>query len=184
MATYAELLDRLETLIAELDELEEPVRARVVELLDGIDALHRLAFHRLAEELDDKTLDRARAADPAVAWLLDLYGVGVDERAAAEEALEEIRPYIHSHGGSVEIVDVEEGDVRVRLAGACSGCTASAITLREGVERALQENVPGFRTLSVEEDDAAPHPPPGPTLLQIERLDDRSKRPTSRRRAP
>ena len=171
MTTYAELLDRLEVLIAELDELDEPVRARVVELLDGIDALHRLAIGRLAAELDEDTLSRARDADPAVAWLLDLYGVDVDDRAAAETALEEIRPYIHSHGGSVEILDVADGDVRVRLAGACSGCTASAITLREGVERALQEHVPGFRTLLVEEDDAAPHPPPGPTLLQIERID-------------
>ena len=171
MTTYAELLDRLEVLIAELDELDEPVRARVDELLDGIDALHRLAIGRLAAELDEDTLSRARDADPAVAWLLDLYGVDVDDRAAAEAALDEIRPYIHSHGGSVEILDVADGDVRVRLAGACSGCTASAITLREGVERALQEHVPGFRTLLVEEDDAAPHPPPGPTLLQIERID-------------
>ena len=171
VATYAELLDRLEILIAELDEVEEPVRARVVELLDGIDALHRLALRRLAAGLDPEALERAREGDPAVAWLLDLYGIGVEGRAAAEAALEEIRPYIHSHGGSVEILDVEDGDVRVKLAGACSGCTASAITLREGVERALQEHVPGFRALVVEEDEAEPHPPPGPTLLQIQRLD-------------
>jgi Fe-S cluster biogenesis protein NfuA len=173
VATYGELLDRLETLIAELDELDEPVRARFVELLDGIDALHRLALQRLAQEIDEETLARARAADRTVAWLLDLYGVGVDERAAAEAAVDEIRPYIHSHGGSVEIVDVQEGDVRVKLAGACSGCTASAITLREGVERALREHVPGFRRLLVDAEDAEPHPPPGPTLLQIERLDRR-----------
>ena len=170
MTTYGELLDRLEMLIAELDELDEPLRARVIELLDGIDALHRLAVQRLAGELEEDVVARARAADPAIAWLLDLYGVGVDGRAAADAAVDEIRPYIHSHGGSVEIVDVADGNVRVRLAGACSGCTASAITLREGVERALQEHLPGFRTLLVEDDGALPHPPPGPTLLQIERL--------------
>jgi Fe-S cluster biogenesis protein NfuA len=170
VATYGELLDRLEALIAELDELDEPIRAGVVELLDRIDALHRLALTRLGDEIDPETLARARRADPAVAWLLDLYGVGVDERSAAEAALDAVRPYIHSHGGSAEVVAAKDGVVRVKLAGACSGCTASAITLREGVERALQENVPGFRILEVEEDDAAPHAPPGPTLLQIERL--------------
>jgi Fe-S cluster biogenesis protein NfuA len=163
-----ELLERLDELLGELDGLEEPVRARIFELLDGIDALHRLALEGLASAVGPETLERARHAEPALGWLLDAYGIGIDQRATAEAALDPIRPYIHSHGGSVEVLAAEAGRVRVRLAGACSGCTASAITLRNGVEEALREGFPGFRTLEVEEDDAPAHPPPGPTLLQIE----------------
>jgi len=139
----------------------------VLELLDGIDALHRMALGRLEGLLERGELARLRAADPAVAWLLDLYGVGVDERAAAEAALAAIRPYIHSHGGAVEVLGVREGIVRLRLTGTCAGCTASSVTLREGIEAGLREGFPGFAAIEVEQDDAPPHPPPGPTLLQI-----------------
>ena len=61
--------------------------------------------------------------------------------------------------------------MRLRLAGACSGCTASAATLRDGVVEALVEGFPGFARMEVEEDlTAAVHAPPGAILLQIEPL--------------
>lgn len=163
-----ELLQRLEELLARMEQLEEPLRGEVFELLDGIDAMHRLALAPLAGTLGAETVERLRTADPAIAWLLDAYGVGVDETAAAEGALESIRPYIHSHGGSVEVLEARGGIVRLKLAGACSGCTASSVTLQEGIEEALRENLPGFVATQVEADDAEPHPPPGPTLLQVE----------------
>lgn len=164
---FENVLQRLEDLLREVEELDEPVRDRVFELLDGIDLLHRTALGRLAEHLPAETLQALRD-DPGLAWMLDAYGVGVDEKAAADAALEEIRPYIASHGGSVEILDVSGGIVRVKLAGACSGCTASAVTLSEGIETALRDNFPAFVAMEVEDDDAPAHPPPGPTLLQIE----------------
>jgi Fe-S cluster biogenesis protein NfuA len=106
-----------------------------------------------------------------VAWLLDAYAIGIDEAAAAEQALESIRPYLHSHGGDVAVVTARAGVVRVRLSGACTGCTASTITLQRGVEEALRDNFAGFAAMEVEEQpDSVPHPPPGPTLLQIERF--------------
>jgi Fe-S cluster biogenesis protein NfuA len=164
-----DLLRRLEELLAEVDNLDEPVRQAVFELLDGIDTIHRLALGRLAEGIGSEAVQRLRDSDQAVAWLFDAYGIGVDERATAEEALESIRPYIHSHGGKVEVLAAEQGVIRVRMSGACSGCSASAITLREGVEEALRERLPSFARIEVEEDPAPAHPPPGPTLLQIQR---------------
>ncbi|MFP5353205.1 MAG: NifU family protein [Actinomycetota bacterium] len=163
---FDNLLSRLEELLDEVDHLDEPIRDRVFELLDGIDLLHRTALNRLAEHLPEETLSALRE-DPAITWMLDAYGVAIDEKAAAEAALEEIRPYIESHGGSVEILDASGGIVQVKLAGACSGCTASAVTLTEGIETALRDNFPAFVAMKVEEDDAPSHPPPGPTLLQI-----------------
>ena len=169
MPDLEDLLLRLEELLAEVDALQSPVREQVFELLDGVDALHRMALTRLGEALDADTLSGLREAHPAIAWLLDSYGVGVDQKAAAEAALETIRPYIHSHGGRVEVLDAESGVVHLRLSGSCSGCTASAITLREGVEEALREGMPGFVAVETVEDatPAAPHPPPGATLLEI-----------------
>lgn len=169
MADLEGLLRRLEELLDEIEAMDEQVRGPVFELLDGFDTIHRLGLTRLADAVGMPVLDQARAADPAVAWLLHAYGIGVrDARVAAEEALAEIRPYIEGHGGTVEVLDVSQGRVRVRLSGSCAGCTASAVTLREGVQRALEERFPGFAGLDVEEELAPSHPPPGPTLLQIQ----------------
>ena len=168
MSALDDLLDELERLLGEVEALDEPVRSRVFSLLDGIDALHRHALARLAASVGPDGLERARAGDPAVAWLLEAYAVGVDERAAAEAALDGVRPYLHSHGGDVTVLDAAGGVVRVKLSGACSGCTASTITLRRGVEEALRERFAGFVAMEVEEDDALPHEPPGPTLVQLE----------------
>ena len=167
MPGFDELLDELERLLGEIEQLDAPVRDRVFAVLDGVDTLHRHALERLGAALSPEQRDALRA-DPAVSWLFDAYAVGVNERAAAETALESVRPYLHSHGGEVSVVDARNGVVRVRLAGACCGCTASAVTLRHGVEEALRKGFPGFAVLEVEDDDALPHPPPGPTLVQIE----------------
>ncbi len=69
--------------------------------------------------------------------------VRADSLTLAQRALEDVRPYLDSHGGGVELVGVEPPVARVRLSGACSGCSQSATTLREVVERALAAGVPG-----------------------------------------
>ncbi len=160
------LLDRMEELLADVETLDEDVQSRVFELLDGVDALHRLAITRLADALG-ADLKPVRRSDPAVDWLFEAYGVGVDDAAAADAALEQIRPYIHEHGGEVEVLGVQHGIVRVRLTGACSGCTSAADTLRHGVEEALRENLPGFVAMDVAPDTGTPHAPPTQVLLQI-----------------
>jgi len=166
LAKLGPLLDRLEELLGEVEGLDEPVRDTVFELLDGIDALHRLAMTRLADVVGD--VEPLRQADPAVAWLLEAYGVGVDDTDAASAALDPVRPYIHEHGGDVQVLGVESGVVRVQLTGACSGCTSAAVTLRNGVEEALREGLPGFIAMDVAPDSGAPaHPPPTQVLLQI-----------------
>lgn len=167
LAALGPLLDRLEELLATVENLDDEVRGQVFELLDGVDAVHRLAITRLAVELGPQ-LAQVRHTDPAVQWLFEAYGVGVDDEAAASDALEQIRPYLHEHGGEVEVLGVRDGTVRLQLSGACSGCTAAGETLRHGVEEALRENLPGFVAMDVAPDDGAPaHPPPTQVLLQI-----------------
>ncbi len=63
-------------------------------------------------------------------------------REKVEAALNKIRPSLLADGGNVELVDVKEGVVRLRLTGACSGCPMAAMTLQHGIERLLREEVP------------------------------------------
>lgn len=173
MESLDALLDRLEELIGEVDDLPDETRTTVLELLDGVDSLHRHALHALVAGVSERTegdpVGDTRRADPAANWICEAYGIGVNERAAAEAALDTIRPYIDSHGGHVEILDVTDGRVGLRMSGSCSGCTASTVTLTHGITEALREHLPGFVAVEVEEDDAEPHPPPGETLLEIGR---------------
>jgi Fe/S biogenesis protein NfuA len=66
-----------------------------------------------------------------------------------ERALDEIRPYIASHRGHVEVVDFDEaeGELVLRLGGTCQGCAASTITLKQGIEVRLRQHVPEVRTV-------------------------------------
>ncbi len=59
-----------------------------------------------------------------------------------ETVLDELRPYLLSDGGNVELVEVEGPVVRLRLQGACGTCPSSAMTLRMGIERKLRETIP------------------------------------------
>ena len=62
-------------------------------------------------------------------------------RDKVETILNQIRPTLQADGGDVELVDVNEGIVSVKLTGACSGCPMSAITLKNGIERLLKEQL-------------------------------------------
>ncbi len=59
-----------------------------------------------------------------------------------EEAIDKVRPFLQRDGGDCELVDVEDGIVKLRLLGACHGCPSSTITLKAGIERMLLEEIP------------------------------------------
>jgi Fe-S cluster biogenesis protein NfuA len=59
-----------------------------------------------------------------------------------EKALNDVRPSLQADGGDVELVDVENNIVKVRLKGACAGCPMSQMTLKQGIERYLKQKVP------------------------------------------
>ena len=64
-----------------------------------------------------------------------------------EKALEKIRPALQADGGNIELVDVIDGVVKVRLTGACGGCPMSQMTLKMGVERSLKQQVPEVKSV-------------------------------------
>jgi len=63
-------------------------------------------------------------------------------RDKVETALNRIRPTLQADGGDVELVDIKDGVVSVRLTGGCSCCPMSAMTLKHGIERLLMQEVP------------------------------------------
>ncbi len=66
-------------------------------------------------------------------------------RDKVEAALNKIRPALVADGGNVELVDVNDGTVKVKLTGACAGCPMSTMTLKMGIERVLRQDIPEIK---------------------------------------
>ena len=63
-------------------------------------------------------------------------------REQVEAVLDKIRPSLVADGGNVELVDVNDGVVKLKLTGACAGCPMSTLTLKNGIERILKQEIP------------------------------------------
>jgi Fe-S cluster biogenesis protein NfuA len=166
MSTVA--TDRIEALLEEVEGLADPAaRDTALELVQGLLDLYGEGLARVvgyvAERDADGTLAGALADDELVAHLLLLHGlhpVPLERRVG--EALAEVRPYLESHGGNVELLGVDEGVVRLQLQGSCSGCPSSAVTLKLAVEEAIQKAAPDVQEI------VAVDAPPQPALIQLE----------------
>jgi Fe-S cluster biogenesis protein NfuA len=90
-----------------------------------------------------------------------LHPVPLETRVRA--ALDDVRPYLESHGGNVELLSLEGGVARLRLEGSCSGCPSSTVTLKLAIEDAIYKAAPDIA--GVEADGAAPA---ASGLLQLE----------------
>jgi len=75
------------------------------------------------------------------------HGLTVLERI--EQTLDTLRPYIASHRGQVEVVDFDDADgtLLLRLGGTCHGCSASSVTLKQGIEVRLKQAVPEVKAV-------------------------------------
>ena len=159
---HREILDRIAALADELDGDQ-----RVGELLDWIDAFHREGLGRvieMARQWRGEIFIEALVADDVAGEFLGAYGLGVNDdgiaAATVQAALAEVRPYLHSHGGDLEVIEVLDGVVTLRRHGSCDGCTAVAATLAERVDDALRRHWNDFRRVELVPSDAQSHPPP------------------------
>ena len=64
-----------------------------------------------------------------------------------QEALNKIRPMLQADGGDVELIEIEDGVVKVRLQGACAGCPMSQMTLKNGIEKILKKEIPEVKSV-------------------------------------
>ncbi len=148
--------ERLEQLLAEVKKSAGPSTwQRVEELIQGLLGLYGRALERflaLARESGaGEGLSLRLSADELVSSVLLLHGLhplGVEERV--RKALEGVRPYLRSHGGTVELLGVSEGVVRLRLEGSCHSCPSSAVTMQQTVEEAILAKAPEVTAVEVE----------------------------------
>jgi Fe-S cluster biogenesis protein NfuA len=166
-----------------MDDLQARDRvAQVESLLEGVEALADPVARDTAMDLVQALLDlygeglaRILAADDGLAGRLTedelvshlmllhgLHPVGLEERVG--RALDDVRPYLATHGGGVELLGVQDGVARLRLKGSCSGCPSSALTLKSAVEEAIHQAAPDIADIVAEDDPA----PASPGLLQID----------------
>lgn len=150
------LIQRVEELTARVEHLPDPAARRAAEdLMSAVIDMYGLGLTRILEILnEDESAGEVKQQlvdDGVVASLLlihDLYPVPIDERVT--EALDNVRPYMESHGGNVELVSLEDGVVRLRLEGSCDGCPASSSTLELAIKTALEEAAPDLLGIEVE----------------------------------
>lgn len=158
--------DRIDALLDAAASGGAVARERSEELVRLVADLYGSGIERILDilhesgRLDGEVLARL-ADDDLVASLLIVHGLhpyGVEERV--EQALEKVRPYLGSHGGDVELLEVTgQGTVRLRLLGSCDGCPSSSVTLKLAVEGAIEAAAPEISTIEVETHAAEPTSP-------------------------
>ena len=168
-----ERVARMETLLGEIEALEDPAaRSKAAEVVGVLLDLYGEGLARMMEvvaegEEREKTFE-AFAGDDLVAHLLLLHGLHpLDLETRVIGALDEVRPYLQSHGGNVELIGIESNVARLRLEGSCDGCPSSTMTLKLAIEEAVQKAAPdleGIEAEGVAEPKPAPNFVAGPTL--------------------
>lgn len=166
---FEALAERVDKAIAALAELDERSRKVADEVRAAIEEVHRVGLttivRRMRADEGAKQVLFELVDDPVVRMLLSLHGIiRPDPVTQAHRALEAVRPQLHSHGGDVTLVRVEDGVAQVRLEGACNGCSMSAVTLRDLVTGTLTEQVPAITRVEVLPNE------PSPTLIPVEAL--------------
>jgi len=165
-------LGRVEELIAALEAATDPaVREQTRELIQTLLDLHGRGLERILEsihragETGTRVIDEL-GRDQLVSGVLLLHGLHpLDLETRVRKALENVRPRLGLHGGSVELVEVsEDGAVRIKLEGNCHGCPSSRVTLHSTIEEELYAVAPDITSLLV---DGTPDPdaPPSPTRV-------------------
>jgi Fe-S cluster biogenesis protein NfuA/nitrite reductase/ring-hydroxylating ferredoxin subunit len=143
--------------IAQLEQLtsnwDEHHAGTLTAIKTAIEELNCEGFRRLIRLLRADPACAARLSeavrDPFVFGLLRFHGLVKDPlEHRVERALAQVRPFLHEHGGDVELVAVIPPDtVDLRLVGACHGCPSSSQTLTEGVERSIRTYCPEIKTI-------------------------------------
>jgi Fe-S cluster biogenesis protein NfuA/nitrite reductase/ring-hydroxylating ferredoxin subunit len=175
-----ERVARIETLLGEIETLADPnARSKAAEMAQVLLELYGEGLARMMEvvargEECERTF-KVFAEDELISHLLLLHGLHpLDVETRVVQALEEVRPYLQSHGGNVELLGIEGGVARVRLQGSCDGCPSSTVTLKLAIEEAILKAAPDLEGIEAE---GVTEPPPkpattfvaGPTLRRKEK---------------
>jgi len=154
---HRRLAARIEKLVQEVAEFPDPhARATAQELVQALLDMYGEGLARLLEltaetEASGLALIDTFASDDLLSSLFLLHGLHpLDIETRILQALDQVRPYLKSHGGNVEFVRVEDDIAHLRLEGSCHGCPGSTVTLKLAIEEAIYKAAPDLNGLEVE----------------------------------
>jgi Fe-S cluster biogenesis protein NfuA/nitrite reductase/ring-hydroxylating ferredoxin subunit len=163
-----ERVARIETLLGEIETLADPhAKSKAAEMAQVLLELYGEGLARMMEVVaqgeESERAFKVFAEDELISHLLLLHGLHpLDVETRVVQALEEVRPYLESHGGNVELLGVEGGVARVRMEGSCDGCPSSAVTLKLAIEEAVLKAAPDLEGIEAE---GVTEPKPAPTIV-------------------
>jgi Fe-S cluster biogenesis protein NfuA/nitrite reductase/ring-hydroxylating ferredoxin subunit len=142
--------DRIQTLLDSCAAGGAAAQERAQQLVREVVGLYGAGMERIIQ-LGDPGLAERLTADDLVASLLLVHGLHPhDVRRRVSDALDRVRPYLGSHGGDVDLLDVtQDGVVRLRFTGSCKSCPSSAVTLELAVEDAVRAAAPEITSIEV-----------------------------------
>jgi Fe-S cluster biogenesis protein NfuA len=150
-------IEKVEELIRTIEGLPDPeARTSALALVQALMDFHGEALDRLMEIVASQgepgySIFDKFSGDELVSNLLLLYGLHplpIETRVL--QALEKVKPHLDSHGGSVELLEINEGVVRLRLHGTCKGCPSSAETLKLAIEASIFAAAPDVVSIEAE----------------------------------
>ncbi len=143
---------RIEELLGRIRSAGDPGTAEAAEeVVRLVVELYGAGLERVVELAGPEALERF-VEDELVASLLVLHDLHPkDTETRVVEALDQVRPYLGSHAGGVELLGIDPGGVvHLRLEGSCDGCPSSVQTVRLAIERAIEEAAPEVTGVEVE----------------------------------
>jgi Fe-S cluster biogenesis protein NfuA len=150
-------IHKTEDLIAQIRAADDAhTRDAALELVQTVMEFHAVALDRIMEIAASTGDDGWRiidlfALDDLVANLLILHRLHpLDVQTRVRNALENVGPYLQSHGGNLELVEIAGSEVRLRLFGSCNGFPSSSATLTKAIEAAIYETAPDVTSIRCE----------------------------------
>jgi Fe-S cluster biogenesis protein NfuA len=151
---FETLAERVDQSVSAVLALDLEARDKAMMLKQAVEDFHQFALARLIQLLKGDEHGRellyGLLDEPSVYSLFAMHGlIRIDPKTRVMQALESARPYLQSHGGDIELVDVRENDVYLRLHGICSDCATSSSTLRNVVEKSIRAQMPDIGEIVV-----------------------------------
>ncbi len=158
---FETLAERVDESVKEVHKLDAEGQSKALKLKSAVEDFHKFGLTKIVQRLKGdprgKELLFELVDEPSVYALFAMHGIiRADLSTRVSRVIDMVRPYMQSHGGDVELVEVNGDTAFVKLHGACNGCSMSAVTLRNGVEEALKENVPEITNVEVVPSDPTP----------------------------
>jgi Fe-S cluster biogenesis protein NfuA/nitrite reductase/ring-hydroxylating ferredoxin subunit len=144
--------DRIQTLLDSCAASGAAAHERAQQLVREVVELYGAGLERIVRSLDDPALAERLATDDLVASLLLVHGLHPhDARRRVSDALDRVRPYLGSHGGDVDLLEVADGPegqtVRLAFTGSCKSCPSSGVTLELAVQDAIRAAAPEIASI-------------------------------------